>query len=404
MNSALKTLCGVAVLLLGIGVRIAVQNVYTDVDYYVIRDAALSIRHGGSPYVRETYRYTPFIAMLFAQCMRLGISPKMLFVAADTLTALVLARCSRTRRLQTAAFWLLNPLQIVISSRGNFDSLTTLAIAGVLLAHRRRRPVLLGFLLGFAVHFRIYPIIYAIPFLLETRTWSPSPMPRTFLGFTATQYAYAFTCFFSFLGFSLLAYWLYGMEYLDNAMLYHATRSDHRHNLSLYWYQLYFHGFLQHTTTFFTAFYKCMAFASTTLPFVLAIVSTYRLFGAKCKFKDVSLWLWALTVSFIAFNKVYTVQYFSWWMVFVPTAQLSRFGWRRIIRFLLLWAAALCAWMYFAYKLEFGGENTYMRVFFCNILLFIATVEPVFELLLIRTRKLMDREKLREKTVKTKRD
>jgi Mannosyltransferase (PIG-M) len=36
-----------------------------------------------------------------------------------------------------------------------------------------------------------------------------------------------------------LCYSVYGQQYLDNALLYHATRTDNRHNFSMYFYWIY---------------------------------------------------------------------------------------------------------------------------------------------------------------------
>jgi Mannosyltransferase (PIG-M) len=36
-----------------------------------------------------------------------------------------------------------------------------------------------------------------------------------------------------------LFYSVYGQQYLDSAVLYHATRTDNRHNFSMYFYWIY---------------------------------------------------------------------------------------------------------------------------------------------------------------------
>jgi Mannosyltransferase (PIG-M) len=36
-----------------------------------------------------------------------------------------------------------------------------------------------------------------------------------------------------------LCYSVYGQQYLDSALLYHATRTDNRHNFSMYFYWIY---------------------------------------------------------------------------------------------------------------------------------------------------------------------
>ena len=103
-------------------------------------------------------------------------------------------------------------------------------------------------------------------------------------------------------------------------------------------------------------------------------------------FGDTAFGLWAMTVLFVAFNKVYTVQYFAWWLVLLPVADVRgpRVSLARLARCALLWGAALVLWLLVAYRLEFWGTNTMLPLWGCGLALFAATVEPVVELCYLR--------------------
>jgi phosphatidylinositol glycan class M len=155
---------------------------YTDIDYLVFTDAARFVWRGGSPYARETYRYTPLLAWMLlptawtnsgssqldAICFSSG---KAMFAVADLLAGWLIERVltmrggdttmDSTRARKFAAIWLLNPMVATISTRGSSEGLLGVLVMALLWAVLSRKVSLAGFLLGFGVHFKIYPFIYA---------------------------------------------------------------------------------------------------------------------------------------------------------------------------------------------------------------------------------------------------
>lgn len=155
---------------------------YTDIDYLVFTDAARYVRHGLSPYARETYRYSPLLAwLLLPTALRpsalLFSFGKLFFAAADLLAGWLILLLLRRRRRgggkssgsgsdverdgAFAALWLWNPMVATISTRGSSEGLLGVLTVGLLWAVERRRIALAGAVLGLAVHFKIYPFIYA---------------------------------------------------------------------------------------------------------------------------------------------------------------------------------------------------------------------------------------------------
>ena len=129
-----------------------------------------------------------------------------------------------------------------------------------------------AFWYGLAVHVRIYPIIYALPILLFLNHHHPSSTPsqpktpqpptdpipqprilgdsgwaggwewgkRWFVGvLTQERVVFGIVSGTTFTAFTLFFFWLYGWTFLNEALLYHLTRADPRHNFSIYFYQIY---------------------------------------------------------------------------------------------------------------------------------------------------------------------
>lgn len=149
---------------------------YTDIDYLVFTDSARLVWHGGDPYDRATYRYTPLLAWILAPTALPGLFSlgKVLFAAADLAAGWLMLRLllqpggapsasgmTVERAGAFAAIWLWNPMVATISTRGSSEGLLGVLTMGLLWAVDRRRFGLAGFVLGLAVHFKIYPFIYA---------------------------------------------------------------------------------------------------------------------------------------------------------------------------------------------------------------------------------------------------
>jgi phosphatidylinositol glycan class M len=144
---------------------------YTDIDYFVFTDASRFIAHGQSPYNRETYRYTPLLALMLlpttwsSTWFSFG---KAIFAVGDIVAGLLIVLILRSsvnmpmeKALKFASIWLLNPMVATISTRGSSEGLLGVMVIALLWAVMQGRVILAGVLLGFGVHFKIYPFIYA---------------------------------------------------------------------------------------------------------------------------------------------------------------------------------------------------------------------------------------------------
>ena len=412
---------------------------YTDVDYMVFSDAARFVAEGASPYLRPTYRYTPIIAYLLVP--NTWIHPawgKLIFAVADLACGRIIRRilqlqgqASESRIQVLVAMWVWNPIVINVSTRGNAEAIVSLLVLATLWAVLERRVVLGGFMLGLAIHTKIYPIVYSLPLYLSLEPENCSRVTHTD-SYTLTRRSKhsrskgssqddvasgssnlrkwqlaAASWLRSFLSLERLVFtgmtvgtlialtacfhFIYGFEFLQHAYLYHVTRADHRHNFSLYFYQLYLcvcggesaavddggSGAITAAPTHSSI--ALLAF----LPQVLLLVALSTKLASR---RHIATCICCQTVCFVALNKVYTVQYFVWYMALLPLtlARGELPSLRSFLAFALLILLSMASWLAHAYQLEFLGRPVWLSLVACSSLLLFSHV-ALFVALVRRT-------------------
>lgn len=163
---------------------------YTDIDYQVFTDAARELytaqtpatgsyapRLVGDPFARDTYRYTPLLAVLMLPNITLHPAfGKLLFSLADLGVGWLLLAYLRRRGLSprvrlgwAGGLWLLNPWVAAISTRGSSEALLGLLVVASLERAEAGRWNASAIWLGLAAHFKLYPVIYGAAIL--ARLW-----------------------------------------------------------------------------------------------------------------------------------------------------------------------------------------------------------------------------------------
>eukprot|EP00742_Colponemidia_sp_Colp-10_P003185 GILJ01003394.1.p1 GENE.GILJ01003394.1~~GILJ01003394.1.p1 ORF type:complete len:451 (+),score=49.55 GILJ01003394.1:390-1742(+) len=351
---------------------------YTDVDYIVYSDAARFVVENQSPFARLTYRYTPLLAyLLVPNIVWFQWFGKLLFAGADLAIAYLLQRILQMRGVKHSSAlllicsWVFNPMAFNISTRGNADSLVCLLVVLTLYLLLQKQIIPAAVAYGLSVHFKIYPIIYALPFLffLDDAYLGRSQNQRqvgavkrfmNWLNYARVQFSLISGGIFLIL--LAVFYYIYGWEFLYETYLYHFVRTDNRHNFSVYFYSLYLHYELP----------------SRTLMGLLAFIPQWSLImtlGYRYA-ADITFAMFVQTVTFVAFNKVCTAQYFLWYLSLLPLilpCSRLRFRWRGVAM-LVCWFAAELHWVYYAYGLELLGQNKFLEVWLAGILFFVVNV------------------------------
>ncbi|KAJ3708364.1 hypothetical protein LUZ61_012069 [Rhynchospora tenuis] len=361
---------------------------YTDVDYLVFSDASAMVASGRSPFERSTYRYSPLLAFLLLPNSWVHRSwGKLLFSSADLLVGLFIDKILKLRgvpenfRVWAVISWLFNPFTFTIGTRGNCEPIVCAVILWIIISLLNGKVLQAAFLYGLIVHFRIYPIIYALPFVLVLSKqqlnsngkpvltpWSLKPKPiqvptkkmgpiSHLMGlFTKQTLLFGVISGFTFVFLTSIFFYLYGWEFLNEALLYHLTRTDPRHNFSIYFYHIY----LNHQKGFSIG-EKVVSF----LPQLMVQLALILRFAW-----DLPFCLFVQTVAFVAFNKVMTAQYFVWFFCLLPLIlpwTTLKLRWQGLIC-IFAWMGSQLHWLMWAYLLEFRGKNVFLPLWMTSLL------------------------------------
>lgn len=347
---------------------------YTDIDYYVFHDAARYVYEGlqrgtvGSPFWRETYRYTPLLSWIlipnhYLEWFHLG---KLVFVAFDLFTGIIILdlvkKCVKKRDsslpLVLSSLWLLNPMVITISTRGNAESVICFLIMLALYLLQKDYLTASAIVYGLSIHFKIYPIIYCIPIAIYLYR-----RDNRFL----KVLLYGVVTLLALLIPTAAMYMIYGMQYLDQAYWYHLYRTDHRHNFAL-WNLLLYYDSARSTTSLLSKF----AF----VPQLAVTMSLATLEWIQPTFENLLNVLFLQTFAFVTYNKVCTSQYFVWYLIFLPFFMSNTsLSWQKGVCMVAVWVATQGFWLFQGYLLEFEGRNVFFPdMFIASALFFLGNI------------------------------
>ncbi|GMR36508.1 hypothetical protein PMAYCL1PPCAC_06703 [Pristionchus mayeri] len=361
---------------------------FTDIDYSVYHDAAIAMVEGGSPYQRATYRYSPLLAWLLLPNAVFSAFGKLLFCSADILVGWMCLRLGDERRRRwretneegdsilrhCLLFWLANPLTMIISARGNADSLVVAAVIATLLLIEKGKWYTAAVVHGaLGVQLKLYPILLLVPVylhsiqrethsslthILNLRQGDRSMWERVKMLSNTRGLLYALITIVSFAGTQAIFYALYGDKFLYESLIYHFKRIDIRHNFSIYFYPLY----LAEGNEWITTLISKGAF----IPQLVCLLLFSTRYSADLAFSSfLSLY------SFVALNKVCTSQYFVWYISFLPVIA-SRIEMSHSESSLLigLWWLGQGLWLFPAYLFEFRGISSFEFIWIASLVFF----------------------------------
>ncbi|KAK7591229.1 hypothetical protein V9T40_002842 [Parthenolecanium corni] len=350
---------------------------YTDVDYKVFTYAARDVIAQRSPYDQQAYRYSPLIAYLFTPnvllhpiCGKIIASIFDVYLAYRIYRIVLLTFNNPKKALQCAQIWLYAPLSIIICTRGNVDSISSVFILLALLYHLKEQYVWSGVLLAVSVHLRLYPIIFLLPFLVTCNQFS-----------SVDRLKYTYKSKLTFLASFVVTvaaltgafYYIYGYKFINASVLFHVSRQDIKHNFSLYSYLQYLDAYVPETVS-----KNFVLDSNLTKNLVIILPSVALQLAITIKYntlKHLPFNLFCSAFVFVILNKVLTAQYFIWFFsllpVFLPSIVLST---KKVAAIIGTWIGMQALWLFAAYLLEFEGYDTFIYVHACSLLFYFVNV------------------------------
>jgi phosphatidylinositol glycan class M len=349
--------------------------------------------------------------------------------------------------LVDAMWWLYNPLAINICTRGSSESLMVLLpvlltfwIATSQERQQQQQPhttdednnndgtatylqvLLAGICHGVAVHSKLYPIIYSLSYMAyfatSPRTTTPTTkktgtfpwtqpyklfrLVKLWIGrllFSSKPLLFLVTFISTFGLLTWLAVYIYGEIALQEGLLYHFSRVDHRHNYSMYWYWIYLArgrtadaaATMMSSSATATATIETASslFSLATLGRLLLVpqvlLLAYSSLGMAPHGGQLGLTLFVQTYLFVTHNKVITAQYFTWYLCLLPLCNSGGGGGllssRKIVKALILLIISILLWLGSAYGLEMQGLAFHRIVWLASVLYFFANVNLMGSLL-----------------------
>jgi phosphatidylinositol glycan class M len=237
---------------------------------------------------------------------------------------------------------------------------------------------------GVAIHSKLYPIIYTLSFMAylscqntaNPTTLSSTNFPWTnprrlwrLIGIwisrllTPVPLLFLVSSLVTFAGLTYLGVHWYGEQALQEGLLYHFSRVDHRHNYSMYWYWIYLARARLSTN---------LAMMGRLLLLPQLVLLVYSSLGLAPL--DLGLALFVQTYLFVTHNKVITAQYFTWYLCLLPLCTHSLQMTRRVQVSVMLLLLSIGIWLGSAYCLEMQGMAVHQWVWWASVLYFVANV------------------------------
>lgn len=360
--------------------------------------------------------------------------------------------------------WLFNPVTSVVSARGNADGLQSCFVLACLWCILNRRIIPAGFLYGLCIHVRIFPIIYAPSIYLwlmmtdnshnkdnQKKNKGSTPQSQSVFSIlfklpNRNHFLFGISCLLSLTMLTGLCYLYFGgMLFLQQAYFYHFTRSDFKHNFAPHFLSVYLlsgekwiaekqilpiynlRQWLDNTwnslstLVAYSGYINNAGYSYSIWNLLLKSLSTpevlERLFNVTSimpciilipclsfkLYSNVSLCWFALTYTFVTFNRVCTAQYFLWSICLLPVALAdirlpsSITPYRAIVQNLMLWFGSQGIWLASAYALEmctlkgpFLNHIIWIIVWTASLNFFACNIFILFRLISWRNRSLSD--------------